>query len=45
MTKRKIRFEDKEYIIDEADDKEEVFDKIFKKLKKLEETEDSGNSD
>jgi len=45
MTKRKIKVEDKEYLIDEADDKEEVFDKIFKKLEKLEETEDSGNSD
>jgi len=45
MARRKIRFEDKEYIIDEADDKEEVFDKIFKKLEKLEETEDSGDGD
>jgi len=45
MTKRKIKVEDKEYLIDEADDKEEVFDKIFKKLEKLEETEDSGNGD
>jgi len=44
MARRRIKFEDKEYIIDEADDKEKIFDKIFKKLD-LEEAEDSGYSD
>lgn len=41
MARRRIKFEDKEYSIDEADDKEKIFDQIFKKLEDLEEAEDS----
>lgn len=45
MTRKKIKFEDKEYLIDDVEDKTKVFDNIFKKLEKLEETEDSGDNE